>query len=127
MKIALINPTVPGSLKKENLGLAYLAASLEADGHTTRILDEIAGQDVEVGLDVLRPPTFDALAQRLRDRPGHYQLVHLDAVAITDQQGTMLFEDAAGGADPVDPSRVATALAGALFPLGLLTSGPCHS
>lgn len=55
MKIALINPSVPGSLKKENLGLAYLSAALETDGHTTRIIDEIAGQDVESGLDDFRP------------------------------------------------------------------------
>ena len=31
MKIALINPSVKGSLKKENLGLANLAAALEAE------------------------------------------------------------------------------------------------
>ncbi len=55
MKIALINPSVKGSLKKENLGLAYLASTLEADGHTTRILDEIAGQDVDAGLDEFKP------------------------------------------------------------------------
>ena len=55
MKIALINPTVKGSLKKENLGLAYLAACLESQGHKTRILDEIAGQDVEAGLDAFKP------------------------------------------------------------------------
>lgn len=55
MKIALINPSVKGSLKKENLGLAYLASTLEADGHTTRIIDEIAGQNIETGLDDFRP------------------------------------------------------------------------
>lgn len=55
MKIALINPAVPGSLKKENLGLANLAGALEADGHTTRIIDEIAGQEVDAGLDEFRP------------------------------------------------------------------------
>lgn len=51
MKVALINPSVPGSLKKENLGLAYLSATLESDGHKTRIVDEIAGDDVERALD----------------------------------------------------------------------------
>lgn len=55
MKVAFINPGVPASLKKENLGLAYLAACLEADGHTTRIIDEVAGQDVDRGLDQFRP------------------------------------------------------------------------
>jgi radical SAM superfamily enzyme YgiQ (UPF0313 family) len=55
MKIALINPSVKGSLKKENLGLANLASTLEADGHTTRIIDEIAGQNVDDGLDDFKP------------------------------------------------------------------------
>ncbi len=55
MKVAFINPGVPASLKKENLGLAYLAACVEADGHTARIIDEVAGQDVDRGLDEFRP------------------------------------------------------------------------
>lgn len=55
MKIALINPSVPGALKKENLGLAYLAATIQEAGHTTRIIDEIVGQDVDEGLDDFRP------------------------------------------------------------------------
>lgn len=55
MKIALINPSVPKSLKKENLGLAYLSATLQSEGHKTRIIDEIAGEDVELGLDEFRP------------------------------------------------------------------------
>ncbi len=55
MKIALVNPSVPRSLKKENLGLAYLSGTLQADGHQTRIIDEIAGQDIEQQLDEFRP------------------------------------------------------------------------
>jgi anaerobic magnesium-protoporphyrin IX monomethyl ester cyclase len=55
MKIALINPSVKGSLKKENLGLANLASTLEADGHTTRIIDEIAGQNTDGELDDFKP------------------------------------------------------------------------
>ena len=55
MKIALINPSVPRSLKKENLGLAYLSATLQADGHQTRIIDEIAGDDVWQGIDEFKP------------------------------------------------------------------------
>lgn len=82
MKIALINPSVKGSLKKENLGLAYLAATLEAAGHKTRIIDEIAGQDVEAGLDEFKPdlagisfmtmyaPRAYALADRIRRERG---------------------------------------------------------
>lgn len=55
MKIALVNPSVPASLKKENLGLAYLAATLSADGHAVRIVDEIAGAKVEEELLAFKP------------------------------------------------------------------------
>lgn len=82
MKVALINPSAPASLKKENLGLAYLAACLQADGHKTRIIDEVAGQDVDKGLDDFRPdlagisfmtmyaPRAYALADRIRKQRG---------------------------------------------------------
>ncbi|PKB63874.1 MAG: hypothetical protein BZY80_05060 [SAR202 cluster bacterium Io17-Chloro-G2] len=90
-------------------------------GETLKVLESV---DEEVILDVLRPPTFEALAQRLRERPGHYHLVHLDAVAVAEEQGTILFEDGMGGADPVDLGRAAQALAGGLVPIVLVTSGP---
>jgi len=82
MKIALINPAVTASLLKENLGLANLAAVLEADGHTTRIIDEIVGQDVDAGLDEFRPDVVGisfmtmyavrayALAERIKKERG---------------------------------------------------------
>ena len=55
MRVALINPGVPASLKKENLGAAYLAATLEAAGHSVVIIDEVAGQEVEAGLAAFGP------------------------------------------------------------------------
>ncbi len=55
MRVALINPSAPAALKKENLGLAYLAASLQQAGHQTCIVDEIAGQKVEEALAAFRP------------------------------------------------------------------------
>ena len=55
MKIALINPATKAALKKENLGLAYLGACLEADGHTVRVIDEVAGHDVDAVLDSFQP------------------------------------------------------------------------
>jgi radical SAM superfamily enzyme YgiQ (UPF0313 family) len=55
MKIALINPATPRALKKENLALAYLASSLAAAGHSVRVIDEVAGQDIPSALDQFRP------------------------------------------------------------------------
>ena len=55
MRIALINPGVPASLRKENLALASLAAAIEAAGHEAAIIDEVAGQHVDASLDKFRP------------------------------------------------------------------------
>ena len=92
MKIALINPSVPGSLKKENLGLAYLAATLEADGHTTRIVDEIAGQEVDPALDEFKPDIV-GLSFMTMYAPRAYQL----ADRIKKERGLTIVM---GGAHP---------------------------
>ena len=92
-------------------------------GETLKVLESV---DVEVDLDVLRPPSFEALAQRLHDRPGHYHLVHLDGVAMAADQGTMLFENGTGGAGPVTLAVVAETLAGASVPVVLINSGPAE-
>ena len=55
MKVALINPATPRALKKENLGLAYLAATLSAAGHSVRVIDEVAGHDTARALDEFQP------------------------------------------------------------------------
>lgn len=55
MKVALVNPATPRALKKENLGLAYLAAALNDAGHTVRVIDEVAGHDAASALDEFRP------------------------------------------------------------------------
>lgn len=55
MKVLLIRPGVPGSHKKENLALAYLVATLEAAGHKTRVVDEVAGQRVDEAVEAFRP------------------------------------------------------------------------
>ena len=88
-------------------------------GETLKVLESV---DVEVVLDVLRPPSFDALDQHLRDRPGHYHLVHLDGVVV-GEQGNISFENDPGSAEAVDAVRVAQSLAGAQVPVVLLTSG----
>ena len=55
MKVLLVHPGVPRALKKENLGLAYLTAALETDGHRVRVVDEVAGHDVDAALGEYKP------------------------------------------------------------------------
>lgn len=80
MRVLLINPGSPRALKKENLGLAFLAAALSADNHDVRIADENAGHCVEKVVDGFQPdvigisfmtmfaPRAYALAEVLRHR-----------------------------------------------------------
>ena len=91
---------------------------------TLKVLESV---DTEVELDVLRPPSYDALVQRLRDRPGYYHLVHLDGISVADDESRIVFENAAGEAEPVDVGSVAQALSDASVPVVLMNAGAVHS
>lgn len=92
MKAALINPSVPAALKKENLGVAYLAASLEAAGHRVRIVDEVARQDVDEALDEFKPDVV-GISFMTMFAPRAYEL----ADAIRSKRGLKVV---LGGAHP---------------------------
>ena len=55
MKILLVNPGSDRALKKENLGLAYLAACLEQKGHCIKIADEVAGENALQSVEIFHP------------------------------------------------------------------------
>ncbi len=86
---------------------------------TLSVLDSL---DVPVALDVLRPATISALADRLASRPDHYHLVHFDGVTCLEP-GMLVFEGEDGGFDPASASRVGELMARANVPLALLYSG----
>jgi tetratricopeptide (TPR) repeat protein len=86
---------------------------------TVKVLESL---NIQVELDYLRPPTFTALAERLAQRPGHYHLVHFDGLALGQESGELLFENAAGGPDPAPASQLAQLLVAASVPIVLLTS-----
>ena len=89
-----------------------------------RVLESV---DVQVELDVLRPPTFTALAALLGEQPGRYHLVHLDGILAAEDGASLLFEGEDGSADPVAGARVAEVLAGASVPVVLLNAGSVKS
>ena len=88
------------------------------------LVEWVRTERVPVQIDVLRPPTFGALQEQLNSHPGHYHIVHFDGhggYGETDHaharyefrsaQGHLVFEDAAGGENPV-PAQKLTALLG---------------
>lgn len=66
-----------------------------------------------VPVDIVRPGTFDALAQALSSRPhGHYPVVHLDMHGRVSENGGLLFFEQPGprGVIGIEAAEVATLL-----------------
>jgi tetratricopeptide (TPR) repeat protein len=87
---------------------------------TLRVLESLA---VPVGLDCVRPPTFDALVEQLTKHPGKYHVVQLDGITTAESGATLVFEAEEGGPDPVPAARLAEALTAAGIPVVLISIG----
>ena len=87
-----------------------------AQGIATEALSAMESLDVEVTLDCLRPASVEALEAHLAERPGHYHLLHLDGLEISNE-GTAL--RGIGPHVPID--RLSQAVAAAGIPAVLLT------
>ena len=109
------------------------------------LLERLEAVRGRVELVVLRPPTLDALAEALQEaaETGEpFQVVHFDGHGVLAgrrsagsgapgmyqdpaPEGTLVFQAADGGRDPVPASRVAQVLAGARVPVVVLNA--CQS
>jgi hypothetical protein len=90
-------------------------------------------------VDVLRPPTFDALQQRLNANPGFYHLVHFDGhgafvtpsrgraarYGLVADRGHLVFEQTDGTEDVISSDRLGQVLANCRVPLFFLNA--CQS
>jgi len=93
----------------------------------------------QIELEVLRPPTFDALQRRLNARLGHYHLVHFDGHGVfadsaagplmqfraRAERGRLVFEKEDGTEHVVDSHELGQALAASHVPLFVLNA--CQS
>jgi hypothetical protein len=92
----------------------------------------------KISLEVLRPPTLDALQSRLNDNPGRYQLVHFDGhgvfaratgsipqYGIAGDSGHLVFENLDGTAKYVSSQDLGQLLADCRVPLFVLNA--CQS
>ena len=100
---------------------------------TIKVLESL---NIQVELDYLRPPTWESLSRVLKERSGHYHLVHFDGITIapgtaedsaedSDPALTpcLVFEDEQYQSDPVPVSRLAELLLSAQVPLVVLAAG----
>lgn len=92
------------------------------------LLRSMASARCEVDLEVLRPPTLDALEARLRaarDAEAPFQVVHFDGHGVAADEGALVFERPGGGADYVTAGRLAGILTAADVPVAVLNA--CQS
>ncbi|MEO2005561.1 MAG: CHAT domain-containing protein, partial [Candidatus Poribacteria bacterium] len=100
------------------------------------MLDALRPLRSEIELDVLRPPTFDALLTTLQSR--QYHLVHFDghgafparrggmtSMSLGAPEGLLVFEDDKGKPDPVSADRLEAVLQQSRVPFWVLNA--CQS
>ena len=93
-----------------------------AGGLAPSLLPVLESLDVQVELDFLRPPSFDALNRTLQDRPSHYHVVHLDGLRL-DEEGRLLLESADSSPQAVAPGEFSEAILAAHVPVVFAASG----
>jgi hypothetical protein len=107
------------------------------------LVDWVRTDRAPVQIDVLRPPTFDALQEQLSAYPGRYHIVHFDGHGgygeidashfqpshsrheFQGAQGHLVFEDTDGAANPVAATKLTTLLAEHRIPIMVLNA--CQS
>ena len=102
------------------------------------LVDWVHAERVPVRIEVLRPPTFTALQQRLEARPGHYHIVHFDGhggygevdpppsrYEFRSPQGLLVFEDPDGNESTIPAYKLTALLAEHRIPIMVLNA--CQS
>jgi len=114
-------------------GLPALAVEREIDGLRAAWAGEgLGGPARPVCVEVLEPPTLDALCETLRRRPVHalHFIGHGRSGARpagVSAGGELLFEDASGGLDPVDAEVLAGQLEDFAATLRVIVLNACES
>jgi len=91
-------------------------------GLSNALLPVLEGLNVQVELDFLRPPSFEALSRKLEENPSRYHVIHVDGLVL-DDKGDLLFEAPGSSPQPVEVQRFSRAIIGAGVPLVFLSAG----
>ena len=129
--VLLVSP-MPASI----LGGSGADIQLSQGQQATETIKVLESLNIQVELDYLRPPTWESLSRVLKERSGHYHLVHFDGITISagragdsaeDSEAALIpclvFEDEQYQADPIPVSRLAELLLSAQVPLVVLAAG----
>ena len=121
-------PPFDAELATDQLNVLALAPYVADQGGTyscslsKALLPVLEGLNVQVELDFLRPPSFEALSRRLEENPSRYHVVHLDGL-ILDDEGHLLLEAPGSPAQPVPVGQLGSALNDARVPLVFISAG----
>ena len=122
-------PAYAGTLATDQLNVLLVSPLPEIGampayaGLGAETVQALESLDVQVELDCLRPPTFDALTRELTSKPGHYHVVQFDGLLLAEDTGELIFEEVDSSPAPISARRVADVLTAAQVPVALLTAG----
>lgn len=132
------------SLPKDRINVLLVVARPYYDDvpfrSISRPLVELAqDQRSRAAIDVLRPPTLEALCRRLQEKPDFYHILHFDghgayvdahqaipsSHTMSGNQGCLVFENDEGIPDAISASELGVLLRNCTIPLVILNA--CHS
>ena len=135
---------LPDNLPRDRVNLLLIIARPYGDTDVgyhalaRPLADLLQKQNLPVNIDVLRPPTFAQLDAQLRERPGHYHIVHFDGHGgygeaghlegghvYKGAEGKLIFESPVGEDAPVTAQKLTQLLSEHRIPIMVLNA--CQS
>ena len=141
---------LPDALPEERINILLVIARPYGDSDvgfhvlSRPLIERIEAQGLPVQVDLLRPPSFAQLERRLRQRPGHYHMVHFDGhggygeagesghppgaphIYRGPAQGRLVFEhESTGEPELIEAAKLTTLLAEHRIPIMVLNA--CQS
>ena len=144
--LALVRVSVPRDLPmlpRDRINILLITARPNKDDVDYRsisrpLVDLIRCEKLPASVQVLRPPTVNALRQHLEEKADHYHILHFDGHGGygdrtsgakqgrgDNHEGRLLFENADGSPAPVAASDLATMLSNCTIPFVVLNA--CRS
>jgi tetratricopeptide (TPR) repeat protein len=120
---------IPDSLPKDRVNILLVVARPFGERDVSfrsiarPLVDLVEKQGLPASVELLRPPTFDRLREHLRERPGHYHILHFDGhggygehsdaaggFKMQGPEGMLVFEDEDGKPDPIPAEKLSALL-----------------
>jgi CHAT domain len=120
---------IPDSLPKDRVNILLIVARPYGDGDVRfrslarPLVEMIEREGLRAHVEMLRPPTFDQLRKHLRERRGHYHILHFDGhgaynveaqasggFTLQGPEGKLVFETEEGDPDAIPAEKLSALL-----------------